>query len=148
MYRKANRASFMGRSGSSCLATTYCKLVAIEITIKDVMGANAQPSWKHNLPTILTSYATHRASANPPIPAASLNSLATQLGNQLARLVCLNLSGNRTSVPRNSYPYMRYLMHEWDGPHSQDTKESDIQAVDRIANNIINTLNRAYGVSP
>jgi hypothetical protein len=148
MYRKANRASFMGRSGSSCLATTYCKLIAIEITVKDVMGANAQPSWKHNLPTILTSFATHHASASPPVPAASLNSLATQLGNQLARLVYLNLSGNRTSVPRTSYPYMRYLMHEWDGTDPQDTKESDIQAVDRIANSIISTLNSEYGVSP
>jgi hypothetical protein len=45
MYREANRASFMGRTGSSCLAATYGKLVAIEITIKDIMGASAQSSW-------------------------------------------------------------------------------------------------------
>jgi hypothetical protein len=148
MYREANRASFLGRNGSSCLAATYGKLVAIEITIKDIMGASAQPSWKHNLPTILTSFAAHRASVNPPVSSASLNSLAAQLGNQLARLICKNLEGNRSSVPRHSYPHMRYLLHEWDGTHPQDTKESDIQGVDRIANRIISTLIRAYGVSP
>lgn len=148
MYREANRASFMGRNGSSCLAVTYCKLIAIEITIKDTMSASAQSSWQHNLPTILTSFATHRASTDPPVPAASLNSLATQLGNQLAQLTCLNLYGNIASVPRHSYPHMRYLLHEWDGPQPQDTKESDIQAVDRIANSIISTLKREYGVSP
>lgn len=122
MYREANRASFIGRPNSSCLAATYGKLVAIEITIKDIMGTSAQPSWQHNLPIILTSFAAHHASMVPPIPAARLNSLAVQLGNQLSQLTCLNRSGNRSSVPRNSYPHMRYLLHEWDGTHTNDTK--------------------------
>lgn len=148
MCRKANRASFMGRNGSSCLAATYGKLVAIEITIKDIMGVNAKSSWRHNLPIILTCFAAHHASVTPPVPAARMNSLATQLANQLAQLTCLNLSGNRSNVPHHSYPHMRYLMHEWDGSHPNDTKESDIQEVDGIANSIINTLKSLYGVSP
>lgn len=148
MYRKANRASFLGRNGSSCLATTYGKLVAIEITIKDHMGASANPTWQHNLPVILTSFATHFTSSNPTVSTANLNSLAMQLSNNLARLVCSNVSGNRRTVPRHSYPYMRYLFHEWDGSHPTDTKENDIRALDIIANNIISTLQNLYGVSP
>lgn len=142
MYRETNRASFMGKNNSSRLATTYGKLVAIEVTIKDVMGAQADPKWKHNLPIILTSFA-----ANYSISSAKLNSLATQLGNQLSRIVFLKLSGVRASIPRDSYPYMRYLMHEWDGNHPHDTKESDIIEVDRIAISIINTLKNDYMVS-
>lgn len=147
MYRRANRASFLGRPGASRLAATYGKLVAIEITIKDVMGTSALSSWRHNLPVILTSFAAHHAAANPPIPAARLNSLATQLGNQLSRLIYLDLSGARSTVPRNSYPYIRYIFHEWDGTHRNDTKEADIVSLDRVANSIMTTLHSLYGVS-
>ncbi|KAB0663973.1 hypothetical protein F6V25_14255 [Oryzomonas japonica] len=142
MHRKANRASFMGRANSSCLASTYGKLVAIEITLKDIMGAVADPTWQHNLPLILTSFADHRATTNP---SATLNSLAAQLGNQLSQLIFQMVSGRKSAVPRHCYPHMRYLLHEWDG---QDTKETDIKAVDAIADNIISTLKIKYGVSP
>lgn len=148
MYRETNRASFMGRANSSCLAVTYGKLVAIEITIKDSMGTSAPPTWKHDLSLILTSFATHRASSAQPVSAANLNSLAIQLGNHLSRLSVINLSGNRSNVPKYSYPHMRYLLHEWDGSHTNDTKESEIQEVDTIANRIISVLQKKYGVSP
>lgn len=148
MYREANRASFLGRNGSSCLATTYGKLVAIELTIKDHMGASAKPEWRHNLPVILTSFATHCSSSNPTVSTANLNSLASQLANNLARFECSGVSGNRQPVPRSSYPHMRYIFHEWDGSHPTDTKESDIHTLDLIADNIIHILQRLYGVHP
>lgn len=105
-------------------------------------------SSRHDLPTMLTTFAARHASASPPVSAARLNSLAIQLGNQLARLTCLDPSGSRSVVPRNSYPHMRYILHEADGSHPQDTKESDLQVVNTIADNILNALNSDYGVTP
>ena len=145
MDRKTNRDSFMGR-GTCCLAPTYGTLVAIEIAIKDNMGAAANPAWQHNLPHILISFAAQRAAATPPVPAAQLNSLSTRLGNELSQLICLDLSGNRSVVPGKSYPYMRYLLHEADGTPA-DTKETEIVAVNNTASAIITTLQTLYGVT-
>lgn len=52
------------------------------------------------------------------------------------------------AVPRDNYPYMRYVMHESDGADASDTKESDLQAVSRAADEVINLLHANYAVSP
>ncbi len=142
MYRRANRSSFLGKPGSSCLASTYGKLVAIELTIKDELGVAISSGWQHDIQVMLTRFALHRSG----VSAAILNSLATQLANRLNVLSCTNKSGTRICVPSNNYPYMRYVLHEWDGNDAANTKENDIKAVDNIAERIIRILRRSYEV--
>lgn len=143
MYRQANRSSFLGKPGSSCLASTYGKLVAIELTIKDELGVTISSGWQHDIQVMLTRFASHRTG----VSAAILNSLATQLANKLNLLSCTNKSGTRICVPSNNYPYMRYVLHEWDGDNAADTKENDIKAVDNIAERIIRILRSSYEVT-
>jgi hypothetical protein len=142
MYRRTNRSSFLGKPNASCLAIAYGKLVAIELTIKDEMGPAASSGWQHDLQVMLTRFAHH----NRHVPSGTLNSLAVQFANRLGNLSCTDKSGARIHVPSNNYPYMRYIMHEWDGTEVTDTKEDDIVAVSEIANRIINILLQNYGV--
>lgn len=147
MYRRSNRASFLGRPGSSSLAKNYGKLVAIEIAMKDHMGAAATASYSHNLPHILVQYAGEKATAMPPIPGGALQSKSIQLANLLRSLTCMDKQGTRMKVPPHSYPYMRYVMHELDGNDLTDAKETDIEAIGVIADDIIGILSTSYQVA-
>lgn len=146
MYRQANRASFLGKQGCSCLARCYGKLVAIEIVLKDHLGPNGA-NVSHDVPALLGKVAAAGAHQTPPILAAPLNSKAQQLSQMLRLLSCSSKTGQRMLVPPSSYPFMRYIFHESDGTHTSDVKEQDLIKIGTLADDIISLLSNTYQVT-
>jgi hypothetical protein len=146
MYRKTNRAAFLGKPNSSCLAQSYGKLVAIELTIKDVLGSAATSTYQHDVPRLLNDFAEIHAMNTTPIPASALKSKASQLANTLRQLKCSDKWGGIMMVPHNNYPYMRYVLHELDGADPTDSKEEELQRLGQIADDIVTILGRTYQV--
>ena len=147
MYRKTNRASFLSVQGCSCLAACYGKLVAIELALKDHLGAATTSSAGHNVNSLLGRLAALGTAQAPPISAAALNSNSTKLANKLQVLSCASKTGGRISVPPSNYPYLRYIYHELDGTHLSDVKESDLVEIGAIADQIIQIMDVTYGVA-
>lgn len=94
---------------SSPLLSSYCRLVSIEMLLKDHLRHLGETvANTHDVPRMLT----HLASKAPP-KAALLNGLNTALKAGLTRLWCEGKSGTQM-VPASSYPHIRYIRHDSD----------------------------------
>ena len=91
-----------GRASPNALLSFYCSLVAIELALKD-----SQPLWRrgHTISQWLTELAD-----------AGLTSLTQQLSTSMQLLTCTDKTGNASRVSIDSYPDVRYLLHESDTP--------------------------------
>jgi hypothetical protein len=117
-----NRTAFFGAALTGPLTGAYCKLVGLELALKDhfrVPNGHDVPSMLHRLSLALA------AAGAPPATTTALNGLIGQLRFALTGLNCQGPAGIAQSVPANSYPYMRYLRHvsdHWPAPNSSDAE--------------------------
>ncbi len=146
MTRKASRDSFLRRENSSQLAIVYGKLVAIELAIKDDFGELASLYWNHKIHEMLVDFADAYSQKNQNISVSVIKSYAAQFQNKLKKLVCVYNDNHKSHVPINSYPHMRYVVHEND-ERGFVTKENDIKNLEVLVDNIINELNTRYGLA-
>ena len=103
-----SRSAFeAGRASSNALLSLYCSLVVVELALKD-----HHVPWRegHKISQWLTDLAD-----------AGLTSLTQQLSTSMQILKCTDKRGAISRVSIDSYPDVRYLLHETDSPgHSSD----------------------------
>jgi hypothetical protein len=115
---------------SSPLLSSYCRLVSIEMLLKDhlrQLGAAVRNS--HDVPLMLANLAIRA-----PLQTAAINALNTALKANLARLWCEGRAGTQT-VPAASYPYIRYIRHDSEYA-SHCSPETDIQDLESLTQQI------------
>lgn len=138
-----NRQAFQSGS-SSDLASTYCRLVQLELALKEELGLiNCGGNGGHNVPALLTEYGnTKVANGTKKI---SINSAAAKMGSGLAALWCQGRHGTAVKVPKSSYPYMRYVRHNGDGWPSPSSTAACVVSLRNEVNNVIAIL-KSLGV--
>ncbi|MDB9459510.1 hypothetical protein PN473_14045 [Dolichospermum circinale CS-545/17] len=112
MPHSYNQNSFQlgGSNFSNPLLCLYCSLVVLELSIKDHFHQSG--SWKTG--HCIIDWLTHDLGET---------SLGLQLDSKLSALYCTGRDGKEVNVKANSYPDIRYLMHETDFPgKSTDTQ--------------------------
>lgn len=123
--RNAFRISLAAGAALPVLLQAYSTMVCLELFLKEhlpTVGLTAPQG--HNVPELLRLL----AQVLPPLNAATMNSLSTQLGGKLSSLWCEDKAGGPCKVKATSYPYVRYLRHssDWSAPHSTDADIADL----------------------
>lgn len=117
-----NRNAFQagGNDSLPVLLRTYCSLVALELGLKDFLGLPESPgNAGHDLPDLLNQVKQRNRRAS-----VSINSIQTQLRNQLTSIRCQGRAGSPQSIPAQSYPHIRYMRHtaDWQSDFSTDNQ--------------------------
>lgn len=100
-----NRTAFKTGSAND-LVLTYCKLVQLELALKEELGLlQGQGNGGHDVPRLLINYGNTKVAHLPT--KNSITSAATKIGNRLNAIWCQNQNGAAQKVPRRSYPNMR-----------------------------------------
>ena len=120
MPYSCNQSAFKAGGDDSLpvLLRTYCCLVALELGLKDFLGLSESPgNAGHDLPDLLNQVKQRNRRA-----CASINSIQTQLRNQLTSIRCQGRAGSPQSMPAQSYPHIRYMRHttDWQSDYSTD----------------------------
>jgi hypothetical protein len=115
-----NRSAFRAGADDSLpiLLRTYCSLVALELGLKDFLGLQESPgNAGHDLPDLLNQVKQRNRRS-----CGSINSIQTQLRNQLTAIRCQGKAGVPHSIPAQSYPHIRYMRHtsDWQTDFSTD----------------------------
>ena len=116
--RKAFHAG--GNASLPILLKTYCSLVALELGLKDFLGlSESSGNAGHDLPDLLNQVKQRERRTR-----ASVNSIQTQLRNQLTSIRCQGRAGFAQSIPAQSYPHLRYMRHQndWSSDSSTDNQ--------------------------
>lgn len=111
MPHSFSRSAFeAGRFSPNTLLSLYCSLVVIELSLKD-----SQVPWRrgHSIGQWLTELAD-----------AGLTSLTQQLSTRMQVLSCTAVNGSSSWVKIDSYPDVRYLLHESDGGAGTSTDQN------------------------
>lgn len=109
-----NKKSFKFGDPGNLLLTLYCKLICLELFLKERI-----PNFNdHNVPDKLVEFTSNHS---PTI------TIGVNLGSELRKLYCSDKFNPLTgrNVPQNSYPHMRYLRHESDFPAGTTQVSSD-----------------------
>ena len=112
MPHSYNKNSFQVGGSNFCnpLLCLYCSLVVLELSIKDHFHQSGPWKKHHHIIDWLTNDLGE-------------TSLGLQLESKLSALYCTGINGDDVNVRANSYPDIRYLMHETDFPgKSTDTQ--------------------------
>ncbi|QMS76690.1 hypothetical protein [Aeromonas veronii] len=136
-----NIASFMNKT--SLLATTYGKLVAIEIALR-----NESPFYSHDVPSKLQGFGS-KPGHNTGFYNVNSNTLATALSQIFINSKPAKMHKNPptswteiiSNVPSHSYPYMRYARLSSDYTNSSVT-QSNLTSLDRLLDQIIFELRK------
>lgn len=115
---------------SSPLLSSYCRLVSIELLLKDYLrslGETVQNT--HDVPAMLAHLA-----AKKPTQAAILNALNSTLKTTLSGLWCEGQSGVQ-KVPQKSYPHIRYLRHDSEY-HVKCTPDKNVMVLEALTQQI------------
>lgn len=136
-----NIASFMNKS--SLLATTYGKLVAIEIALR-----NESPFYSHDVPSKLQGFGSKQVH-NSGFYNVNSNSLANALSHVFINSKPAKIHKNPpiswteiiSSVPSHSYPYMRYARLSPDYTNDCVT-QSNLKSLDCLLDQIIFELKK------
>lgn len=144
MPSMVNVSAFLGRPNVSRLAEAYGRLVAIEIAVKESLGQPSAKNRGHDVPMLLIELANCRDLPPHSIPKGPMISLAQSLSNLINSLYCNDRTGVATNVPRDNYPYMRYVRHAADMWPSPNTDEPVIEQLNSKAVDIIRLLSSTY----
>lgn len=109
-----NKKSFKFEDDGNLLLTLYCKLIALELFLKEKI-----PNFSdHKVPDKLVEFANNH---NPTI------TIDVSLGSELNKLYCSDKFNplSRVNVSEKSYPNMRYLCHAEDFPTETEKVSSD-----------------------
>jgi hypothetical protein len=136
MAYRTNISAFLSISSENSLASSYAKLIACELALKD---ANCHaPGNGHDVPAMLTI-----AAALPGAQvflSAQLIGLITQLNADLAALQCLNKAGVAVAVRSTQYPDMRYTRHSGDWGGVSETPDSAIDQLETTCSKLCELL--------
>lgn len=124
--RRTNRRAFGKVDPTSPLLQLYCKLVAVELALKDVHGRGACSPGGHNFIGAIQN----PSHAYPTVVQVALTPLITALQG---------LRKEGAALVPSKYPEMRYLDHATD----QAGGTTDVQLRDalRLTNDLIKELN-------
>lgn len=125
---------------SSPLLSSYCRLVSIEMLLKDHLRHLGETvANTHDVPRMLA----HLAIKSPPMTAV-LNGLNTSLKAGLMRLWCEGKSGTQM-VPASSYPHIRYIRHDSDfaSDASSDKDVHDLEVLTQQIQTLLFTMTGA-----
>jgi hypothetical protein len=108
-----NRRAFAGLDTRQPIVKLYCKLIALELSLKDFDAANFRRS--HDVCDM----------AMKTFPSSSVAAAANTLRGDLATILCTGTRGAPTTVRAEKYPDLRYVrMHSDFAPPS--STEADI----------------------
>ncbi len=123
--RRTNRRAFGSVDATSPLLQLYCKLVAVELSLKDVHGRGAFPRRQgHDFIYAIQGCA---------FPA----SVHTALTPLIGALTALKKEG--VPLDEKNYPEMRYLDHASD--YAGGTTDAELREALRLTNDLIKELN-------
>lgn len=131
--RNAFKVGFNNVTPSSPpLLSAYCRLVSIELLLKEYLAAEAIPCTpSHDIPLMLDRLSTTLRGAD----VGAINSLRIALKSSLSGLWCQGLKNTAQKVPDKSYPYIRYLRHDTECATDCST-ESAVVKLERLAHQL------------
>lgn len=137
-----NRNAF-STLNSNEMAATYCKLIVLELALKERLGyINDSRNGGHDLPKLLQEF----LQINPALAGSSaLTAQITQLRSALSGIWCQGRKGTAERVPAHSYPNIRYLRHQSDGWGAQYSGTAELSTLSLVVSNIC-TILRKCGV--
>lgn len=139
-----NLKAFVGASNniSDPILKAYCGLVAIELELKDATGLK-----NHDVPAHLNRFATKYAIDHLSGCGIKLNSLSTQLQNNLTQISVQDKDQKPCPAPKDSYPYIRYTRLAADGWPAPSTSLAQAQDLANTVQQIQTYLRRKFNKS-
>lgn len=122
------------------LAWTYCRLVALELALKEALGfLTTGSNGGHDVPSLLHSFASTRLPASPH--RAQLLALVLQLRAAISSLWCQGKGGAPVRARENCYPYIRYLRHQTDGWNPEFSGDADVDRLGSVVSAVYMAMN-------